>query len=124
MIKTAVAAAALLVAFVATPAVAANTMTLAPHYSVAGTNPNGSAYSGTVDVDVISSTTFLVAWHIKGSGSSNGFGMRMGDTISATYLLGNAPGLVIYRQTNDGGFRGIWAIRGQNGSGTEVWTPQ
>ena len=60
---------------------------------------------------------------MKVGGSSNGFGMRMGDTISATYMLGNAPGLVIYRQTSDGGFKGIWAIKGHNGRGTEVWTP-
>ena len=114
--------AALLALVVTSGAAAADSMTLASHYNVAGTNANGSHYAGTVDVDVISTTTFLVAWHI-GSGTSNGFGMRMGDTISATYMLNNMPGLIIYRATSNGGFKGIWAIRGQNGSGTEVWTP-
>ena len=119
----AICRAAFLALAVSAPAIAADhTMTLADHYSVAGTNPNGSHYAGTVDVNVISTTTFLVNWHISG-GSSNGFGMRMGDTISVTYLLNGAPGLVIYRQQGDG-FRGIWAIKGHDGSGTEVWTPQ
>ncbi len=101
----------------------ADTMTLAQHYNVTGTNANGSHYTGTADVTVISTTTFLVAWHI-GSGTSSGFGMRMGDTISATYMLNGQPGLIIYRASGGGGFKGIWAIRGQNGSGTEAWTPQ
>ena len=122
MFKTACAAALLVFATTASAEAAGDLMTLAPHYNVSGTNPNGSHYAGTVDVDVISNTTFLVAWHI-GSGTSSGFGMRMGDTISATYLLGDKPGLIIYRANGAGGFKGIWAIRGQNGSGTETWTP-
>lgn len=117
-------AAAMLAAVFVTPAVAADhTMMLGDHYNVVGTNADGSPYRGTADVHVISTTTFLVAWHIKGAASS-GFGMRMGDTISATYMLDGAPGLIIYRQTANGGFKGIWAIKGQNGSGTEEWTPQ
>jgi hypothetical protein len=112
-------AAALLVAAVATEHV----LTLAKHYTVAGTNPNGSRYSGTADIDVISNTTFQISWHIKGTGSSNGFGMRMGDTLSVTYLLGSAPGLATYRANGDGSFHGIWAIRGHDGNGTEVLTP-
>ena len=98
-------------------------MRLASHYSVAGKNPNGSRYAGTADIDIISDTTFSIAWHIKGAGSSNGFGMRMGNTITATYMLGGQPGLAIYRSNSDGSFTGIWAIRGQNGNGSEVLTP-
>ena len=117
-------AAAVLVAAVSTDAVAAErVLTLAHHYSVAGTNPNGSRYAGTADIDVISNTTFQISWHIKGTGSSNGFGMRMGDTLSVTYLLGSAPGLATYRAQADGSFHGIWAIRGHDGNGTEVLTP-
>src|ERR1700742_2891417 len=98
---------ALLALVVSSGAAVPGTMTLAQHYNVSGTNPNGSHYAGTVDVEVISTTTFLVAWHI-GSGTSSGFGMRMGDTISATYMLNNQPGLIIYRADGAGGFKGIW----------------
>jgi hypothetical protein len=49
--------------------------------------------------------------------------MRMNNTISATYMLGGQPGLAIYRSNSDGTFTGIWAIRGQDGNGSEVLTP-
>lgn len=123
MFKAACAAALMLVATALPAAAADRVLTLAAHYSVDGTNPNGSHYAGTADIKVISNTTFSIAWNIKGAGSSNGFGMRMSDTISATYLLNGQPGLAMYRAQPDGSFKGIWAIRGQNGNGTEVLTP-
>ena len=96
---------------------------LAQHYSVTGTNADGSRYSGVADVDIISHTTFSIVWHI-GSGTQNGFGMRMNNTLSATYLLNGQPGLVIYRAQGDGRFTGTWAIRGESGYGTESLSPR
>ncbi|HEY1748578.1 MAG TPA: hypothetical protein VGG11_17670 [Xanthobacteraceae bacterium] len=116
-------------AFVATlllPAVdaasAADSMTLASRYDVAGTNPNGSAYSGTATVKVISDTTFTIKWDIAGS-VYEGFGMRLNDTLSATYTIDGEPGLVMYK-VDGTGIKGLWAIRGHNGSGTEKLTPR
>ena len=60
-------------AFVATlllPAVdraLADSMTLASRYDVTGTNPNGSKYSGTARIEVISDTTFTIRWDIAGA---------------------------------------------------------
>jgi hypothetical protein len=103
-------------------AVAADSMTLASHYDVAGTNPNGSAYSGTATVKVISDTTFTIKWDIAGS-VYEGFGMRLNDTLSATYTIDGEPGLVMYK-VDGNGIKGLWAIRGHNGSGTEQLTPR
>jgi hypothetical protein len=100
----------------------AETMVLASHYKASGKNPDGSTYTGTVDVNVISDTTYTIVWHIAGA-TYKGFGMRMNDYLSATYTIDGEPGLVMYKAVEGGGLGGLWAIRGENGSGTEVLTP-
>jgi hypothetical protein len=103
-------------------ALAADSMTLASRYDVAGTNPDGSKYSGTASVSVISDTTFKIKWDIAGA-TYEGFGMRLNDTLSATYTIDGEPGLVMYK-VDGSGINGLWAIRGHNGSGTERLTPR
>ncbi|RAI40824.1 hypothetical protein CH341_23035 [Rhodoplanes roseus] len=115
-------AAIVVAASLITPA-AAETLRLASSYAVAGTNGDGSTYSGTLSVQVISDTTYTVRWSIGGS-TYTGFGMRMNDTLSATYTMDGKPGLVMYQVQDGGVLRGIWAVRGQNGSGTETLTPK
>lgn len=115
-------AAILVVGSLVAPA-GAETLTLARSYAVAGTNPDGSGYSGTLAVQVISDTTYTVRWSIGGS-TYTGFGMRMNDYLSATYTMDGKPGLVMYQVQDGGGLKGIWSVRGQNGSGTETLTPQ
>jgi hypothetical protein len=101
---------------------AADTLTLASTYDVVGTNPDGSQYKGKADVEVISKTTFTIKWTIAGS-TYEGFGMRMNDTLAATYTMDGEPGLVIYR-VDGNGLDGLWAIRGHNRNGTEHLTPR
>jgi hypothetical protein len=100
----------------------AESMTLASRYDVSGTNPDGSKYSGIASVKVISDTTFTIKWDIAGS-AYEGFGMRLNDTLSATYTIDGEPGLVMYK-VDGSGINGLWAIRGHNGSGTERLTPR
>ena len=100
-----------------------SSLLLASRYEVAGTNPDGSRYSGTLAIEVISNTTYTVRWDIAG-GVYRGFGMRMNDALSATYTLGGQPGLIMYRVHPDGALEGIWAVRGQSGNGTERATPR
>jgi hypothetical protein len=104
-------------------AAGAETPQLHSTYDVVGTNPNGSKYAGTVDVKVISDATFAIRWTIGGS-TINGFGMRMNDAVTATYTISGQPGLVIYEVAKDGTLSGLWAIRGQDGNGTERLTPR
>ena len=101
----------------------AEKLTLASTYDEVGTNPNGSKYTGTATIDVISDTTFAIRWEI-GSSVFKGFGMRMNDSLAATYMIGGDPGLIIYKVDDSGVLSGLWSVRGHNGSGTERLTPQ
>jgi hypothetical protein len=108
---------------VAAASARADSLTLSNHYAVVGTNPDGSKYTGTADVQVISDTTFYIDWKI-GSDVYKGFGMRQGDVLAATYSINNVPGLVIYGVENGGVFKGSWVLRGKDGNGTEQLIPQ
>ena len=101
----------------------ADTLMLAPKYDVVGTNPNGSKYVGTATIEVISDTTFAIRWEI-GSSVFKGFGMRMNDSVAATYVIGGDPGLIIYKVDDSGVLSGLGSVRGHNDSGIERLTPQ
>jgi hypothetical protein len=101
----------------------AEVLTLASVYDASGTNPDGTKYTGTAAVTIISDTTFSIQWTIGGS-LYTGFGMRMNDALSATYMINGQPGLVIYKVDGNGTLNGLWAVRGRNGSGTERLTPR
>jgi hypothetical protein len=100
----------------------ADTLELASSYKAAGKNVDGSPYKGSVAVKIISDTTFSIQWKI-GDSVIKGFGMRLNDTLSATYMLDGEPGLIIYKVQSDGTLVGIWAIKGQTGNGSETLTP-
>jgi hypothetical protein len=101
--------------------VRAEPMNLASHYEANGTNPDGSKYSGTADVTVISDTTYTIVWKI-GDETYKGFGMRLNDSLAATYMIDGEPGLIIYK-VDGNGLNGAWAIRGHDGVGTEHLRP-
>ncbi len=101
----------------------AEPLKLAPKYNSTGTNPDGSKYTGSAVVHIISDTTFAIEWTIAGE-TYKGFGMRMDDSLSATYMLDGQPGLIIYKVQADGSMVGTWAIKGQSGTGSETLTPR
>ena len=113
--------AAFLLAF-AVPA-SAETLKLASTYDEVGTTPNGSTYSGSATIQVISDTTFSIQWTV-GNTTFSGFGMRMDDSLAATYVINGQPGLMIYKVGEGGVLNGLWAVRGQNGNGTDRLTPR
>jgi hypothetical protein len=92
------------------------------HYTVKGTNLDGSSYSGEADINILSKTTCEIAW-TTGSTTSKGICMRNGDAFAAGYVMGDAIGLVIYEMKDDGTLDGLWTITGKDGAGTEVLTP-
>lgn len=92
-------------------------------YSVEGTNINGSPYTGTAEITLLSETTCSIEW-TTGSTTSTGICMRNGNAFSAGYVLGEAIGLLIYEIMEDGSMQGIWTVAGQDGTGTETLTPQ
>ncbi len=97
----------------------AEPLSLASHYAASGSNPDGSKY--TVDVKVISDTTYTIVWKI-GNETYQGFGMRLNDSLAATYMINGEPGLIIYKLDGDG-LIGAWAVRGHDGVGTEHLRP-
>ena len=109
--------------FLLTISANAEPLLLAASYKAVGKNGDGSSYTGTVAIKIISDTTFSIEWKI-GNSVTKGFGMRMNDTISATYMLNGEPGLIIYKVQDDGSLSGIWAIRGVSGNGAETLTPR
>jgi hypothetical protein len=112
----------ILVLGLTTPAFA-DTLKLASTYDEVGTNADGSKYTGTATVEVISDTTFNIKWKI-GSTVYSGFGMRRDDNLAATYMVNGQPGLIVYKVGEGGVLNGLWAIRGQNGNGTDRLTPK
>jgi hypothetical protein len=105
---------------VAAPA-AADSLNLSSRYEASGSNPDGSKYTGTANVKVISDTTYTIVWKIGGE-TYEGFGMRLNDSLAATYTIDGEPGLVIYK-VDGNGLTGAWAIRGHDGVGTEHLRP-
>lgn len=104
-------------------AVPASAQDIGGFYEVSGTNFDGSRYSGEAQIRALSETTCSIAWKTGGQ-TSEGICMRDGNAFAASYRLGDAIGLVIYRILPDGSLGGTWTIAGQEGSGTEVLTPR
>ena len=91
-------------------------------YTVAGTNFDGTPYTGEAEITLTSETTCTIEW-ITGSTTSQGICMRNNNAFSAAYVLGDAIGLVIYLVQDDGSMQGLWTIAGKEGNGTENLTP-
>src|SRR4051812_45911679 len=95
---------------------AAAAQNIGGHYTVKGTNFDGSPYSGDAKITVTSNTTCEIEW-ITGSTTSKGFCMRNNDAFAAGYVMGEDIGLIIYKAKQDGTLEGVWTIRGKNGAG-------
>jgi hypothetical protein len=102
------------------PAVAAQA--IGGHYTVAGTNFDGSPYAGEAMITLTSDVTCEIVW-VTGGTQSSGICMRDGNAFAAGYELGGKVGLIIYLVQPDGTLDGTWTIAGVNAVGTEVLTP-
>jgi hypothetical protein len=118
MMRTAIAATFLAATF-ATGALAAD---VGGKYEVRGTNPNGSKYKGTAEIEITSNTTCRITWNV--GTDSSGICMRNGIALAAGYVLGDKVGLVIYEIRDDGTLDGIWTVADEDGSGTEILIPE
>ncbi|HEY1735853.1 MAG TPA: hypothetical protein VGG12_04340 [Methylovirgula sp.] len=92
------------------------------HYTVEGTNFDGSKYSGEADITVSSNTTCHIEWK-TGETASKGICMRVNDVLVAGYSLNGEVGLVAYQIKSDGVLDGIWTMADKDGAGTDVLTP-
>ena len=92
-------------------------------YDVQGTNLDGSAYSGTAEVKLLSDTTCSITW-TTGSTTSDGVCMMLDGVLGVAYSDGKSVGVTMYKINDDGSLDGAWTVAGKNGSGTERMTPQ
>ena len=91
-------------------------------YSVRGTNPNGSAYSGSVQVTK-TGDTYRVVWDIGGQ-TYSGTGIGNDDFIAVSYRAGNQTGIALYGRKSSGVWEGVWAYAGGREVGTDRWSPR
>ena len=95
------------------------TENLAGKYSVAGTNPDGSDYAGSLQV-ISRGNVYQFRWN---AGSQyDGIGVRNGKIVAVAYTNGSdgsGCGVVDYTVLKDGTLDGIWGYWGTNASGTE-----
>lgn len=91
-------------------------------YDVRGTNFDGSSYKGVAKITLTSANTCRIVWD-TGSEAA-GICMRNGPALAASYVMGDAIGLVIYRIRDDGVLDGLWTVADTAGFGTELLIPR
>jgi len=92
-------------------------------YEVAGTNPDGSSYSGNILIQQVGLASWRVRWTI-GQAQIEGYGMSVGRVFSIGFVLGERPGMSIYEVAPDGGMSGQWTLVGSSAIGSENLTPR
>ena len=92
---------------------------LTGQYNVAGTNPDGSQYSGTLEV-IARGSVYQFKWN---AGTQyDGIGVRQGRIIAVAFASGGdgkGCGVVDYAIMNDGTLDGKWGYWGASTAGTE-----
>ncbi|MBV6492354.1 MAG: hypothetical protein LDLANPLL_00347 [Turneriella sp.] len=86
-------------------------------YSVAGQNPDGSSYYGTVFIASDGSSGYTVNWTI-GESQYSGVGKLKGKILVVDW---GQPDPVVYKILPNGTLQGKW---GPGGKGSETLTPQ
>lgn len=94
---------------------------IAGSYSVAGTNPNGSAYKGTLEV-IKRGDVYQFRWN---AGTPyDGVGVQNGNAVAVAYPgeggNGEGCGVVSYQIQGDGKLDGVWGYYGKNERGSET----
>ena len=88
---------------------------IAGSYSVSGTNPDASTYTGTVVVSQVNGNQYRFDWSVANQ-TFTGTGILNGNTISVDWGQ-DSP--VIYQVGTNGVLNGTWS----NGRGTELLVP-
>jgi hypothetical protein len=93
-------------------------------YQAVGTNFDGSQYRSFVEILQASDVTCRIRWvDAQGRSGQDGICMRSGPIVTAAYILNGKPGLIIYRQMENGVLDGQWTVSGASGVGKEVLSP-
>lgn len=92
-------------------------------YNIAGTNPDGSTYTGQATITA-SQNGFDVSWNY-GNGTQTGNGRLSDYVFSARYATtgSDVVGSATYILQDDGSLKGTWRNDGESGVGSETLTP-
>src|SRR5262245_2852892 len=82
-------------------------------YSCEGTNPDGRAYVGIVEI-LKTQGTYLVRWTMPNDTQVMGVGIFTNGVLAVSYF-GGAPAIVVYSTTTDGRLDGKWTMGGAEG---------
>ena len=88
-------------------------------YSVSGSNPGGSSYSGTATVEK-TGATYKVTWEVAGT-HFEGTGIGDSRFLGVSYRAGDYSGLALYSPEGDD-WVGVWTYAGGTELGKEKWT--
>jgi hypothetical protein len=83
-------------------------------YQCEGTNPDGGAYSGIVEI-VKHKDTYLVRWTMPNDSQVVGVGILTGNQLAVSYF-GGTPALVVYSVADNGKLTGKWTAGGAEGA--------
>ncbi len=83
-------------------------------YTCEGTNPDGTAYSGIVEIIEVKDT-YLVRWTMPNESQVVGVGILSGSMLSVSYY-GGTPAIVVYAVAASGKLSGKWTAGGAEGS--------
>jgi hypothetical protein len=97
---------------------AASAQTVGGSYNVQGTNPNGTAHSGTAQITLSGS-----ACRITRQTGSSGICMLANKAFDASYILQGKQGLVVYELQPNASLKSGWTIADSDGVGTENLYP-
>lgn len=85
-------------------------------YGVSGTNPDGSDYTGTLEV-IRHDGVYQFSWAV--GDAQEGIGMEADHSVAVGYG-GEGCGVVLYRVDSGGELQGRWALYGASDPGTET----
>ncbi len=100
----------------------ANTTNYAGTYSLAGTNPDNSSYTGTVVVTAFGDG--YKATVTSGGGSSSGIGKTIGNYLAFAFNSAGTPIIGLYENKGAGKLKGIWQSFNNSKEGAEELTKQ
>lgn len=93
-------------------------------YAVAGQTPDGTNYTGTLQMESAGANTWRVVWSVAGD-TARGLGLLIpeGPLLVVGYVAGREIGVVAYAVQPDGRLLGTWTQGTGGGVGSEVLTP-
>ena len=92
-------------------------------YDISGTNPDGSAYTGTLLLTQVGLSTFRVVWTI-GNDTIEGVAMVSGLTLATAFALGQQTAMGLYELKPNGELDGVWTTVGAFAAGRETARPR